>query len=510
MTRRRRFARILALLTVALLTLAVSSCEKSRRPNILWIVWDTVRADHLGLYGYERNTTPNLDRWAGNARVFENCLSTAGYTLPSHASMFTGLLPSEHCTDNHHGQLDDAYTTIAEALRSVGYRSYLYSANPHISNVGNFDQGFDRTEHPWSPSHRELAVRIVRDKLADEKRGSEMRRSFERADRGEGFLTAWSIKAAGELAEKAVLSWLGSDEADRPFFVFVNYMEAHRPLVPPRAHRERMMSPEQVDRSYDVDRSWLPTWEYTFGLRELDDDEIALTRATYDAALAELDDLFGELMQSLEEGGWLENTVVVLTSDHGEHLGEQHMLDHQYSVYQPLLRVPLIVHYPARFAAGRDARPVVNFDLFPTLLELSGVAPPIGLRSRAVSLLDPEEVRPRFAEDPAASRAPVTTIKQNHPDWDSTPWQRRLRTLVADGHKLIWGSDGRHELFDLETDPLEMRDLTGERPELADRMRESLDAYHGSLQLCVPRGGPPPELTPEHIERLKALGYLGG
>jgi arylsulfatase A-like enzyme len=506
----RRLARAFVPLTLALLVLAVSSCEKPGRPNVLWIVWDTVRADHMGLYGYERDTTPNLDRWAASARVYENCLSTAGHTLPSHASMFTGLLPSEHCTDNHHGQLDDAYTTIAEALRSVGYRSYLYSANPHISSVGNFDQGFDLVEHPWSEPYRELAVRIVRDKLAGERRDSEMRRSFARADQGEGALTAWSIKAAGELAEKAVLAWLGSGDAERPYFVFVNYMEAHRPLVPPRAYRERMMSPEQVDRSYDVDRSWMPTWEYTFGLREFDDEEIELTRATYDAAVAELDDQFGALMQALEDGGWLENTVVIVTSDHGEHLGEQHMLDHQFSVYQPLLRVPLVVHYPATFAPGRDARPVVNFDLFPTLLELSGVAPPLGLRSRAVSLLDPEEVRARFAEDPAASRAPVTMVQQSHPDWDPTPWQRRLRALVADDHKLIWGSDGREELFDLEADPLELRDLTGERPELADRLRESLDAFHGSLQLCEPRGGPPPELTPEHIERLKALGYLGG
>ena len=510
MKHRCRFTRGLALPAVALLTLTLVCCDKPQRPNVLWIMWDTVRADHLALYGYQGGATPNLARWAADARVFENCLSTSGYTLPSHASMFTGLLPSEHCAHNDHTLLDDSYTTIAELLRSVGYRSYLYSANPHISSAGNFDQGFDLVEHPWSPRYRERATRIVREKLLDEDRSNELGRIFDRAERNEGNLSAWSIKAAGELAEEAVLDWLSADESDRPYFVFVNYMEAHRPLVPPREYRERVMTPEQVERSYDVDRSWLPTWEYTFGLRDYDDEEIDLTRATYDAALAELDDLFGRLMQALERGGWLEDTIVILTSDHGEHLGEQHMLDHQYSVYQPLLHVPLVVRYPARFPAGRDARPVANFDIFPTLLELADVPPPIGLQSRAVSLLAPEDGRPRFAEDPAASRTAVAMVKQSHPDWDPTPWQRQLRTLIADGHKLIWGSDGRHELFDLTADPLETRKLAGERDDLADRMLESLDAYHRSLQLCEPPGGPPPELTPEQIERLKALGYLGG
>jgi arylsulfatase A-like enzyme len=493
-----------------LLVLALCACEKPRRPDVLWIVWDTVRADHLSLYGHHRNTTPNLDRWAKQARVFENCQSPAAYTLPSHASMFTGLLPSEHCTHNDHTRLDDSYTTIAELLRSVGYRTFLYSANPHISEAGNFDQGFDRVEHPWSPQHRDRAIRIVRDKLLPQDASHGLGRTFDRAGRGEGSLSAWSVKASGELAEEALLDWLGSKESDRPFFAFLNYMEAHRPLIPPREYRERMMSPDEVERSYAIDRSWTATWEYTFGLRELDDEALELTRATYDAAIAELDDLFGRLMASLEAAGRLENTIVVLTSDHGEHLGEQHMLDHQYSVYQPLLHVPLVVRYPERLSAGRDPMPVVSFDLFPTLLELTGVDPPIGFDSRAVSLLRPQDDRVRFAEDPAPARVPVTMVRQEHPEWDPTPWMRRLQALVDGRFKLIRGSDGRAELYDLESDPLETRDRIDDPGAPSGRLGEALDAYHGSLQRCEVPEGPPPELTPEQIERLKALGYLGG
>ncbi len=121
---------------VAVALLAALGCPPPAPPappNILWVVWDTVRADHLSLYGYERETTPRLDAWAAGARVFDDVRSVASYTLPSHASMFTGLLPSEHCTHNDHKRLDDRYTTLAELLREAGYQTFLFSSNPHVS-----------------------------------------------------------------------------------------------------------------------------------------------------------------------------------------------------------------------------------------------------------------------------------------------------------------------------------------------------------------------------------------
>jgi arylsulfatase A-like enzyme len=494
-----------SLFLIALALAAFVSCREPQRPNIVWIVWDTVRADHLGLHGHDRDTTPNLDRWANGARVFEDCLSTAGYTLPSHASMFTGLLPSETCAHNAHPRLDDRYTTVAELLRSAGYRTYLYSANPHISSTGNFTQGFDRSEHPWSPRLAARAREMVLEKLSAEDESNELLSALHAEGRG----GMWKLKATGALAQETVLSWLDAEESDSPFFVFLNYMEAHRPLIPPREYRERMMSPEEVDRSYRVNRSWMPTWEYTLGLREMDDDELELTRATYDAAVAELDDLFGKLIEALERGGHLEDTIVILTSDHGEHLGEQHMLDHQFSLYQPLLRVPLIVHYPSLFEPGRDARPVTNFDLFPTLLELAQVDPPRGFESQAVSLLEPLDERMRFAEDPAEARVVLTTVKLEHPDWDPTPWERQLRAVVDTPFKLIWSSNDRARLFDLSADPLELTNVSGPRDDVAWRLEQSLDEIWRSLETCDP-GQPVPDLAPEEIERLKALGYFGG
>jgi len=478
------------------------------RPNVLWIVWDTARADHLGLYGHERDTTPFLDEWAKGARVFDNCLSTAGYTLPSHAAMFTGLLPSENCANNEHKSLDESYTTIAELLQGAGYRTYLFSANPNISEGRNFTQGFDVAEHPWNDEFHDRAIELVRSKLPEYDNSSELRERLDDVSAGAVGLTPWNIKAAGELAGGAAMAWLEASEPDKPFFVFINYMEAHRPYIPPRSFREQLMTPQQVDDSYQVDRGWLKMWEYTFGLREYDDEEIELTRATYDAALLELDSMLEELLGELGRRGQLEDTIVILTSDHGEHLGEQHMLDHQYSVYQALLRVPLIVHYPERFAPGREDRPVMNFDLFPTLIELTGIDAPDDQQSQARSLLDPPQQRRRLAEDPAFSPLGVRIVSQLHHDWDATPWKRIQRTLIEGTDKFIWGSDGRTELYDLAGDPNETRDLTPERPARAAEMQLALAQYYDSLQHCSEPAEEIEVLSPEQLELLRSIGYV--
>ena len=338
--------------------LGVSACERSGSdsqspgvvegpPNILWVVWDTVRADHLSLSGYHKATTPHLDRWAREARVFDNCTSSASSTVPSHGSMFTGLLPSEHGANADHRFLDDKFLTIAELLLERGYETFLYSANPHISVSENFHQGFLVEEHPWDPQYHAQALSIMQAKVLPHDVSSRLPAKI-RANR----LSNWDIKASGELAQQAIENWFDRRNPRRPYFAFLNYMEAHRPFVPPERFRRRMMTPEAVLRSYQVDRSWAPMWSYTFGLTEYSPQELAIMAATYDATLAELDELFANLLVSLEAKGLLNNTVIILTSDHGEHLGEHHMLDHQYSIYDPLIRVPLVIKYAPRFAPG--------------------------------------------------------------------------------------------------------------------------------------------------------------
>ncbi len=496
-------SRVRRLVATALL-LATSACtpEPEVAPNVLWIVWDTVRADRLGVYGANRPTTPNVDRWAEGALIFDDALAIAPTTVPNHASMFTGRTPSEHRSTNAEPRLPGTYPTIAQKLRQAGYRTYLWAANPHISKASRFARGFERNEHPWDFVHQKRAVELARRKGEGDRSGL-----AEELDR-DGRANVWAVKESGTLAQSSMLQWLDAQPDPDPWFAFFNYMEAHRPISPARRFREQVMDPEQVDASYALDRGWDTTWNYTFGRLELSDEELALIAGAYDAAIAELDDLFAQLMAELEARGELSNTVVILTSDHGEHLGEHHMLDHQYSLYEPVLRVPLVVHFPKRFPAGRETRPVMAFDLYPTLLELAGLSDQIEDDSRAVSLLAPREQRVRFAEYRAPFGSPFRNLRKKDPDFDASPWRRRLRMIRDDGYKFIHGGDGRHELYQIAVDPGEQNDLLAEESARAEGMNEELGALFGELEAIArtPTGRSTP-LPVADRQRLEALGY---
>ncbi len=498
------------LLATGLIGLALSSgaCSGSGegdtadRPNILWVVWDTARADRMSLYGHGRSTTPYLEEWAKDALVFDNCVSTAASTVPSHASMFTGKLPSEHGTRFGHRWLDDHHETIAEVLSQAGYRTYLWAANPHISEVENFTQGFQVEEHPWDPEVRERALQIVWNKVKDDS-STELAQNL-KSGRG----NEWMIKAAGQLAEEGLVRWLKQQDDGKPYFAFVNYMEAHRPMIPPRRYRKRMMSPEDVEASKVVDRSWTPMWAFTFGLHDYTEKELEIMAATYDATLAELDDIFKSLISSLDKAGQLENTIVILTADHGEQLGEHHQMDHQFSLYNSLIRVPMILHMPGRIGAGRSSAPVSNLDIYPTLLELADIPPPSDLESKAVSLLEARTDRVLLAELPVTFTEPFPMVKKAYPEFDVNQWSRRLRAFQSGNHKLIWSSKGSHELYDIEADPGENTNLIEQEPELAARMLEELQAYVAELQKAGPTDTHQGGQSPEYLEMLKALGYV--
>ena len=472
------------------------------RPNILWVVWDTVRADRMSLYGHEIETTPNLDLWARGARVFEDVVSAANTTESSHASMFTGLLPSQHRTDAAHRWLDDDFETVAEALEGSGYRTYLWSANPSVSAEENFQQGFDRVEHPWDEGFRESARRIVERKVAND-RSSELHRRLARGSPG-----PWAIKAAGSLVVDALERWLVESDSSRPYFAVLNYMEAHRPLVPERRFRERVMAAEEVELSYGVDRSWTGMWEFTTGLRDFSPEELRAMQGTYDAAVLELDELFSQLLGSLAAKGDLENTVVILTADHGELLGENHMLDHQFSLHRALVNVPLVIHFPSRFPPGREARPVSNMDLYPTILELASAGVSDGGPARsAQSLLRPADSRARLSEYTAANTKTLRVLAEKHPDFDVVPYERSLRALYAGDSKFVWSSDGRHELYDLAVDPGESDDRALREPRKVEQMHDRLAAFMSNLGGSDREPGEAPMPSKAHREMLESLGY---
>ena len=418
------------------------------RPNVLLIVLDTVRASSLSLYGHSRATSPNLDRFAAQGTVFDRAYATAPWTLPSHGSMFTGRHPHELST-GFSSPLDAAHPTLAEALAEQGYATSAFVANTWYGGAEfGLGRGFAHyDDHQTTPttsfmatSFGQLALAVTRAKKHFATHDNFGRQSADDINRG-------------------FLGWLSRQDRQRPFFTFLNYCDAHGPYLPPDPFALRFTNSrtryQVTDRALDA---WSP-------------DEIRSLNDAYEGAIAYLDDRLGRLFDDLQARGILQNTVVLITSDHGEHFGEHRMIDHMYSVYAPLLHVPLVVVAPGRVGAGeRVDRPVSLREIGRTIFQLSGIAAPSGFPG--ASLL------------PGAGAQPVTTgvlsevehlTEEDVPAW--YPAKRgELKSLIQGDWQYIKNfGDGQEQLFNLVADPAGLRDLAAAEPERLSELRRQLE-----------------------------------
>ena len=333
---------VLATTTVAAVSLSrdwlrerrsiATTSARDGAPNILLIVLDTVRAINLSLYGYHRETTPNLTRWAAKGIAFTRAYSTAPWTLPSHASMMTGRWMHEMSTD-WMVPLDQSDPTLAEALGRRGYRTAGFVANTdYCSTEVGLDRGFARFEDYTLDLGQVL-------------RSSSLWRAGARLQSIRRILGNYDNlgrRTAPEISER-FLRWLATDR-NQPFFAFLNYYDAHRPYFPPAEWTSRFRTPgiplNPRYRKEDGDN------------RQPAEAQIQGAIDAYDNAIGYLDSEIGKLLDQLERQGVLENTAVIITSDHGEEFFERGLWDHGNSLYHPSVHVPLLVIAPGRVAAG--------------------------------------------------------------------------------------------------------------------------------------------------------------
>ena len=417
------------------------------RPNVLLIVIDTVRADHLSAYGYPRPTSPTLAQLAAEGTLYEQAIAAAPWTLPSHASLFTGLPVRDHGTDGNHWTLEARFDTLAEKLLRAGYRTAGFSNNVWTNDVSGLKQGFEVFEELWhgQPS-----------------RGANIAHDDPALDMG-----------AAKTNERILAFVDGLDER-RPFFAFVNYFEPHMPYRPTRPFDDDFLPADAPAGEVTRLRSFFSPREYAYimGLptARIDEPALAILTSLYDGEIAYVDAMLGKLFTALRERRLLDDTIVVVTSDHGEHLGEHHLLEHKFSIYEPLLRVPLILRAPGRVAAGaRIATPVALAGLFGTILDLTGVG-------RGTSGALPARDVPGVAPVPVVSemefpRIFLEVMRNRFPGWDTRKFERSLTALRRGNYKLIAGSDGSAALFDLATDPGEENDLAASRPALVAELQ---------------------------------------
>jgi arylsulfatase A-like enzyme len=313
----------------------------------------------------------------------------------------------------------------------------------------------------------------------------------------------------GKRAIDLATAWIRERVADaEPFFLFLSLNTPHLPYSPdPLVLVELSPQPRPLDRMVRL-RRVAGMWAHLAGAQTFDDTDFEILRDLYDAEVAIADALVGRLVETLREQQVLDQTLVVVTSDHGENIGDHGKIDHLLSMYETTLRIPMILRYPERIAAGSvDDSLVSLIDVSATVLDLLG----LGARypdAAGRSLIDPDRPAPAFVV--AENERPLNGIKKmrkSFPDFDTDPIDQRMRMLRTERYKLIWSEKSGSQLFDLDADPGEQQDLASSEPEVRARLEELLAGW--MQQHSAGSGGETFESNdPEALRRLRALGYI--
>jgi arylsulfatase A-like enzyme len=468
----------LTFLCFVLAAIGAAGCARQPdKPNIVLVVLDVVRADYTGLHPGAKSHTPTLDRLAAANTNFVNSWATAPWTLPSHASIFTGALPSRHGCSMRNFHCDTDMPTLARILGEKGYETAAFFSNPWLS-----------------------------DEATGMLRGFAVRRE---APLG-GFMNRPS-GTGGYQGGRAVLGnageWLRGRSSDRPFFLFVNFLEAHLPYDPPAEYRAQHLQDLPDDDQVTIE--W--GFEFNAGLHPSQAVDWERVRRLYGGDVNTSDRLLAGLLQLLERQGLSENTILIVTSDHGENLGEHGLVEHQFSVHESLLSVPLVISAPGRLAPGVRQDPVMLTDLFATILDgvdAEGVTIPPSSRSLLLpdmQAVSEEPSRPLFAEYAGPHRSILELLQSINPQMESARLAAAYRTVRVGEKRLTVGSDGSVALHDLIADPQQRRNLAGEMPQLVASLRQILEQA-----LTPPDDSQHPEYEIDEAtrEKLRALGYI--
>ncbi|MCH2171361.1 sulfatase [Myxococcota bacterium] len=450
---------------------------------------DTLRADHLHSYGGASATSPFLDALAQEGVRFASVSSASNWTLPSHASMLTGLDPAGHGAVSFHPgeQIDAAVTTLAEYFKATGFQTAGFVGGGWVSPPQGFERGFDFF---WSSDQSYL----------------------------------FPGRLAQALAEAR--AWLSRHPRER-FFLFLHTYQVHMPYTPPASNVEPftvgLAAPQRLSLSFQDLAGWARDWRN-------DPQDLPRIRALYDAEIRYADELIGGFVEDLRIAGLADSTCVLVTSDHGEEFAEHGDLFHEKAkLYQELLSVPLLVWCPGRLLEGHVVEePVGLVDVTPTALDLAGVAIPANLDG--VSLLPQLLGRPgepdrvllsdvdlslEIASDRFGAVRKSGESREASPDVAGGSANSAaadfILALRSGSLKLLYHSDTeRSELFDLASDPGETRDLSAERPEWLATFELALAEALVRRAALVPSGSSSPggeALDPKLLDQLRELGY---
>jgi len=453
---------------------AASPVAGGRPPNIVLITVESLRTDHVGVYGGKSHSrpevplTPALDALAKEGVLYEDAHSVTSWTLASHASLFTGLYPTAHQTRHATDRLDDSYKTIAEFLNDRGYDTAGVISGPYLRKVHNLSQGF-------AHYHDEIA-------------------------------STTHVQAHGEVTNprlEETLRGVVENELDpsRPFLLFAYFWDNHYDYIPPGPYKTMFEGPdcEEIDvRNYET---------ASIVNDSISPKKLAYVLSQYAGEVRWTDDHLGRFFQLLRDKGLWDNTVIIVTADHGEEFFDHGEKGHFNNVYAETVHVPLVVKYAKGGKAGRDTRLVSLVDILPTILDLTGAPSTNPLDGQSLLQPDPLGGRAIYQELLSVRRLP-------NPASVMFPTTTRTRNWIAvrqGDYKLVESPElGRKELYDVRKDPREKADLSQANAGVVEGLEAKLSSWQEEERRIAgtyQKGGTA-KLTPAETERLRALGYL--
>jgi arylsulfatase A-like enzyme len=463
-----------------------SSEPVDARPSIVLVVIDTLRADAVSAYGVVEDTTPAFDALAAQGLLYERAYAPSPWTLPSHASLLTGLGVEQHGVGvaGRMG-LRAEFTTLAERLRVAGYQTVGFSENPLVSSLFGFEQGFEQF----------FAITVegaIKDAL----------------DPG-----SYSFDILHEVA-----AFAAARDRDRPFFLFANLLDPHSPYQ--KREQNRFLDP-----GVSLGASWTAEALNATPNRICDrlpnPDDLEILRGLYLGDVAAADAKLGKIAALAREATGEDPLIIVATSDHGEHLGENRLLDHEFSVRAPVLNIPLVVQGLPHAPADRIEAPVTLVDVAASMLSWAGAEIPPEVSGRPMPLLASDAGRPPVDQLAVYSdenlRAPENWGKGLKPTDEARDTKRsgcqpsdrvfgNMAALTRWPFKLIWFQRYPAELYDLSWDPSERSDLAKLRPEVSGPLIEEARRLADEIGLLDSSGET--EVPSEaELEALRSLGY---
>lgn len=442
-------------------------------PDVLLIVLDALRADRLTVYDKNRSTSPNLDAFARDALVFDRCIAPTSWTVPSHASLFSGLYSSEHGCDysvsrKQLSPLDDSCATLAEILQDNGYATAAVVSNVSMFYSLNLFQGFQYVDIRGNIGAQQgLPFRPL---LLCFNYFTNMQPAFLKPYRTASYINDEILS----LLEKT---------SSRPLFLFVNYMDVHSPNLAPSPYNNSFLN-QTFPRLYGIR-------QYVNRARKRSDKNTwdAYIQSQYDAETAYLDDALGKLMTHLKTTGRYDASLIIITSDHGELLGENGLYEHRCALYEGVVRVPLMIKFPGSSQTGRVAKPINLTDVYATILSLCNLPVPESVSAE-----------PFGGDASAVSEIYTDETGEHKAVYDGR--YKYMEYIGAEGTALR-----KAELYDLSTDPNEEKNLVDAQPDVAGALRMKLQHWKDNRRKPVTRRDTVP--LPDGVkEKLKALGYI--